>query len=197
MSTVKDFEELVIYQKARKLAKQVYDITREGHFQFDSRFIQQIRAAAGSVSDNIAEGFERQGNKEFINFLYIAKGSCGEVRSQLIRAFDVGHISEQTFSQMYNDCRTLSLGILNMIKSLKSSDMKGTKYQPTSTPTQTPHQTRSNPNQTPHQTPIELPSPPSNPIKPTQTPSNPFEPQSNPTRTPPRTPIKLPLEPHK
>ena len=197
MSTVKDFEELVIYQKARKLAKQVYDITREGHFQFDSRFIQQIRAAAGSVSDNIAEGFERQGNKEFINFLYIAKGSCGEVRSQLIRAFDVGHISEQTFSQMYNDCRTLSLGILNMIKSLKSSDMKGTKYQPTSTPTQTPHQTRSNPNQTPHQTPIELPSPPANPIKPPQTPSNPFEPQSNPTRTPPRTPIKLPLEPHK
>ena len=197
MSTVKDFEELVIYQKARKLAKQVYDITREGHFQFDSRFIQQIRAAAGSVSDNIAEGFERQGNKEFINFLYIAKGSCGEVRSQLIRAFDVGHISEQTFSQMYNDCRTLSLGILNMIKSLKSSDMKGTKYQPTSTPTQTPHQTRSNPNQTPHQTPIELPSPPSNPIKPTQTPSNPFEPQSNPTRTPTSNPLEPPLEPHK
>ena len=172
MSTVKDFEELVIYQKARKLAKQVYEITREGHFQFDSRFIQQIRAAAGSVSDNIAEGFERQGNKEFINFLYIAKGSCGEVRSQLIRAFDVGHISEQTFSQMYNDCRTLSLGILNMIKSLKSSYMKGTKYQPTSTPTQTPHQTHSNPNHPP--------------IEPHQTPSNPNQ-----------TPIKLPLEPHK
>ena len=160
MSTVKDFEELVIYQKARKLAKQVYDITREGHFQFDSRFIQQIRAAAGSVSDNIAEGFERQGNKEFINFLYIAKGSCGEVRSQLIRAFDVGHISEQTFSQMYNDCRTLSLGILNMIKSLKSSDMKGTKYQPTSThPTSNPLEPQSPPNRTP----IE---PQSNPLKP-------------------------------
>ena len=165
MSTVKDFEELVIYQKARKLAKQVYDITREGHFQFDSRFIQQIRAAAGSVSDNIAEGFERQGNKEFINFLYIAKGSCGEVRSQLIRAFDVGHISEQTFSQMYNDCRTLSLGILNMIKSLKSSDMKGTKYQTPSNPFE-PH---SPPNRTPSQ-------PHSNPIKPLRTP---IKPQSN------------------
>ena len=180
MSTVKDFEELVIYQKARKLAKQGYDITREGHFQFDSRFIQQICAAAGSVSDNIAEGFERQGNKEFINFLYIAKGSCGEVRSQLIRAFDVGHISEQTFSQMYNDCRTLSLGILNMIKSLKSSDMKGTKYQPTQTP--------SNPNQTPLQTP-------SPPIKPALTPlephSNPIEPHSTPIKpqsNSPRTP---------
>ena len=189
MSTVKDFEELVIYQKARKLAKQVYDITREGHFQFDSRFIQQIRAAAGSVSDNIAEGFERQGNKEFINFLYIAKGSCGEVRSQLIRAFDVGHISEQTFSQMYNDCRTLSLGILNMIKSLKSSDMKGTKYQPTSTPTQTPHQTHSNPNQTPHQTPIELPSPQSNP---TRTPLEPHQTPSNPNQTP----LELPHRTH-
>ena len=189
MSTVKDFEELVIYQKARKLAKQVYDITREGHFQFDSRFIQQIRAAAGSVSDNIAEGFERQGNKEFINFLYIAKGSCGEVRSQLIRAFDVGHISEQTFSQMYNDCRTLSLGILNMIKSLKSSDMKGTKYQPTSTPTQTPHQTHSNPNQTlfkPHITPLE---PQSNPNRTLFKPHlNPIEPRPHPNQTPTRTP---------
>ena len=184
MSTVKDFEELVIYQKARKLAKQVYDITREGHFQFDSRFIQQIRAAAGSVSDNIAEGFERQGNKEFINFLYIAKGSCGEVRSQLIRAFDVGHISEQTFSQMYNDCRTLSLGILNMIKSLKSSDMKGTKYQPTqppSNPNQTSLQTPSNSPRTPHQTH-------SNPIKPTRTHSNPLELPHRTHSTPPRTP---------
>ena len=180
MSTVKDFEELVIYQKARKLAKQVYEITREGHFQFDSRFIQQIRAAAGSVSDNIAEGFERQGNKEFINFLYIAKGSCGEVRSQLIRAFDVGHISEQTFSQMYNDCRTLSLGILNMIKSLKSSDMKGTKYQPTSTPTQTPYQ--------PPRTPIKLPS------NPNQTP---LEPQSNSPRTPLKPQSNSHIEPHK
>lgn len=193
MSTVKDFEELVIYQKARKLAKQVYDITREGHFQFDSRFIQQIRAAAGSVSDNIAEGFERQGNKEFINFLYIAKGSCGEVRSQLIRAFDVGHISEQTFSQMYNDCRTLSLGILNMIKSLKSSDMKGTKYQPTSTPTQTlfkPHITplepQSNPNRTLFKPQIK---PSSNPIS---TPSNPISTPSNPIK-----PTRTPIEPHK
>lgn len=178
MSTVKDFEELVIYQKARKLAKQVYEITREGHFQFDSRFIQQIRAAAGSVSDNIAEGFERQGNKEFINFLYIAKGSCGEVRSQLIRAFDVGHISEQTFSQMYNDCRTLSLGILNMIKSLKSSDMKGTKYQPPIKPHIKPTRTPITPHSNPISTPLE---PHRTPLKPHQTP---IKPQSNPTQTP-------------
>lgn len=78
---VENFEDLAIYQKSCELAKQVYDITRKGEFKSDYRFVQQIRAAAGSVSDNIAEGFERQGNKEFINFLYIAKGLCGEVRS--------------------------------------------------------------------------------------------------------------------
>ena len=62
----------MIYQKSRELAKRVYEITRQGDFKFDTRFVQQIRAAAGSVSDNIAEGFERQGNKEFKNFLFIA-----------------------------------------------------------------------------------------------------------------------------
>lgn len=126
--TVNDFEELTIYKNSRALAKQVYAITRQGEFKYDSRFVQQIRAAAGSVSDNIAEGFERQGNKEFMNFLYIAKGSCGEVKSQLNRAFDVGFISKETYNQMYNDCRKLSAGILNFIKSLKVSSVKGTRF---------------------------------------------------------------------
>ncbi len=128
MSSVKDFEELTIYQNARKLAKQVYEITRQGEFKFDSRFVQQIRAAAGSVSDNIAEGFERQGNKEFKNFLYIAKGSCGEVRSQLQRAYDVGFIDETTYIQMYNDCKKLSAAILHFIQALNESNFKGSKY---------------------------------------------------------------------
>ena len=68
MAKVNDFEELGIYQKSRELAKQVYVITRTGEFKYDTRFVQQIRAAAGSISDNIAEGFERQGNKEFTEF---------------------------------------------------------------------------------------------------------------------------------
>ena len=75
-------EELAIFQKARELSKKVYELTWKEPFKFDMRFVQQIRAASGSVMDNIAEGYERNGNKEFINFLYIAKGSCGEVRSQ-------------------------------------------------------------------------------------------------------------------
>lgn len=128
MATINDFEELTIYKNSRELAKQIYAITRQGEFKYDSRFVQQIRAAAGSVSDNIAEGFERQGNKEFINFLYIAKGSCGELRSQINRAFDVGFINQETYNLMYNDCRKLSAGILNFIKSLKVATVKGTRF---------------------------------------------------------------------
>lgn len=125
---VTDFEELAIYQKSRVLAKQVYDITRQGEFKYDSRFVQQIRASAGSVSDNIAEGFERQGNKEFKNFLYIAKGSCGELRSQINRAHDVGFISDETYRQMYDDCKKLSISINHFIQSLKETSYKGSRY---------------------------------------------------------------------
>ena len=126
--TIKDFEDLVIYQKSRELAKQIYEITKQGEFKYDTRFVQQIRAAAGSVSDNIAEGFERQGNKEFKNFLFIAKGSCGELRSQLNRALDVGFINEQTHSQLYDDTKKLSISINHFIQSLKDSSYKGTRY---------------------------------------------------------------------
>ena len=125
---VQDFEDLRIYQQARALGKQVYEITRNGEFKNDTRFVQQIRAAVGSIADNIAEGFERQGNKEFKQFLYIAKGSAGEVRSQLNRAYDVGFINKETYDQLYNDVRKLSSGILHFIQSLKSSDFVGSKY---------------------------------------------------------------------
>lgn len=125
---VQDFEDLRIYQQARALGKQVYEITRKGDFKYDTRFVQQILAAVGSIADNIAEGFERQGNKEFKQFLYIAKGSAGEVRSQLNRAFDVNFIDEQTYKQMYNDVRMLSAGILHFIQATNQSSYKGSKY---------------------------------------------------------------------
>lgn len=128
MSKAQRFEELDIFQKARELCKQVYSVTKEGEFHKDSRFVQQIHAAAGSVMDNIAEGFERQGNKEFVNFLYIAKGSCGEVRSQIIRATDVGFLDKDTATRLYNDCMGLSKAISAFIKSIKSSDYRGSKH---------------------------------------------------------------------
>ncbi len=128
MSAVKDFEELAIFQKARELSKKIYSITKKERFKTDYRFVQQIRAAAGSIMDNIAEGFERTGNKEFLNFLYIAKGSCGEVRSQLIRANDVGYLPIEEYDELYTECRKLSAGIMNFIKEIKSSEFAGAKY---------------------------------------------------------------------
>lgn len=128
MAAVRDFEELAIFQKARELSAKIYPVTRRGEFKYDSRFVQQIRAAAGSIMDNIAEGFERGGNKEFLNFLYIAKGSCGEVRSQLIRANDVGYLIPEEYNELYIECRKLSAGIMNFIKEIKASDITGAKY---------------------------------------------------------------------
>ena len=129
MSKLGKFEDLSIFQMARDLCKEVYAITKEGEFQKDSRFVQQIHASAGSVMDNIAEGFERDGNKEFINFLYIAKGSCGEVRSQIIRASDAGFIDNETATRLYNDCVNLSKAIAKFITSLRESNLSGPKFQ--------------------------------------------------------------------
>ena len=128
MASVKDFEELAIFQKARELSKKIYPVTQRNEFKYDTRFVQQIRAAAGSIMDNIAEGFERTGNKEFLNFLYIAKGSCGEVRSQLIRANDLGYLTKEEYDELYTECRMLSAGIMNFIKEIRTSEFAGAKF---------------------------------------------------------------------
>jgi len=128
MSAVRDFEELAIFQKVRELSKNIYPVTQRGEFKYDTRFVQQIRAAAGSIMDNIAEGFERTGNKEFLNFLYIAKGSCGEVRSQLIRANDLGYLTKEEYDELYTECRKLSAGIMNFIKEIRTSEFAGSKF---------------------------------------------------------------------
>lgn len=128
MATIQKFEDIAVFQKSRELCKDIYAITREGEFKYDTRFVQQLRAAAGSIMDNIAEGFERDGNKEFINFLYIAKGSCGEVRSQILRAHDVGFIDDDKFNDLYSRCKNISIGIANFIKGIRATEIKGQKY---------------------------------------------------------------------
>ncbi len=88
MSTFRKFEDLEIWQLARKLCNNIFTITEKGSFQNDYRFKDQIKSSSGSIMDNIAEGFGRGGNKEFVNFLSIAIGSCTECCSQLYRALD-------------------------------------------------------------------------------------------------------------
>jgi four helix bundle protein len=126
--TVNNIEDLVTWQLARELSKDIYVNTNTPEFLKDYRFCAQIRAAVGSIMDNIAEGFEREGNKEFIQFLYIAKGSCGEVKSQLYRASDVGYITNEKFSELLSKTKDVKEKITSLIRYLKQSYIKGKKY---------------------------------------------------------------------
>ena len=122
------FEDLEIWQLTRELYKFVFKRTLEEPFCRDFKLRDQIRASSGSVSDNIAEGFDRGGNKEFIQFLFFAKGSCGETRNQSYRAFDSDYISQEILDELLERTDTISRKTTNLIKTLKNSDHKGVKY---------------------------------------------------------------------
>lgn len=128
MATIHQFENLEIWQKARSLCQDIYTIINYEDFSKDFKLRDQIRGSSGSVMDNIAEGFERSGNKEFIQFLFISKGSCGEVRSQLHRALDSNYIPKAEFEILKQKTLELSQDIGNFIKYLKQSGIRGTKY---------------------------------------------------------------------
>lgn len=128
MSTVKSFEDLKTWQMGRELCKEVFRITNYELFSKDYRLKDQIKASSGSIMDNIDEGFERSGNKEFVQFLYIAKGSCGETRSQLYRALDYNYISENEFNSLRDKTIHISQAIGSFINYLKQSELKGSKY---------------------------------------------------------------------
>ena len=128
MEKEQKFEDLEIFKKARRLSKDIYLVTNKQPFANDIRFVLQMHASVGSIMDNIAEGFERNGNKEFVQFLYIAKGSCGEVRSQIIRASDIGFLDKVTTLDLYDKSITLSREISAFIRYLKTSGYKGVKY---------------------------------------------------------------------
>src|ERR1700752_2972886 len=113
MATIRRFEDLEIWQLAREQAIEIYKLTREGSFHFGLK--NQINNSAGSVMDNIAEGFERFSNKEFSYFLVISKGSNGEVRSQLYKAFDKGHIASDVLSLRLGFSEQLSKKIKSFI----------------------------------------------------------------------------------
>ena len=122
MATIKRFEDLEIWQTARMLSKKVFLLSDVTPFSKDFKFRDQIRDSSGSVMDNIAEGFERDGKKEFLQFLYIAKGSCGETRSQVHRIYDAGHITPENYQDLIRDCLSLSSRIAGFINYLAKSD---------------------------------------------------------------------------
>ncbi len=121
------FEELEVFQEAREITKSVYQITRTKPFANDYGLVNQIRRAAVSIPSNIAEGYERGSKTEFIQFLFIAKGSCGEVRTQLYIAGDLGYIDDTQLNVHIMACRRLSARLSNFIKSLQASAYSGEK----------------------------------------------------------------------
>ncbi len=98
MATIKKFEDILSWKEARELNRLMGKIIDSGKLKNNYRLINQIEGSAGSIMDNIAEGFEREGNKEFIQYLSIAKASCGELRSQLYRALDRRYITQNEFN---------------------------------------------------------------------------------------------------
>ena len=121
------FEDLHIYQRARELANAIYTMTKESSFGRDFGLVDQIRRAAISILSNIAEGFERGSKTEFIQFLYIAKGSCGEVRAQLQIAQDQNYLKHNEYQRLYDLCKQISGMISNFIAHLQKTDYQGEK----------------------------------------------------------------------
>ncbi|KPK87282.1 MAG: four helix bundle protein [Bacteroides sp. SM23_62_1] len=122
MATIKKFEELECWKKCRELCKKVYELTNKEKFSKDFSLVWQVRKSSGSAMDNIPEGFERGGNKEFINFLGISRGSLAELKSQLYRALDQEYIDENEFKDTYDlasECSKLVTGLINYLKNSK------------------------------------------------------------------------------
>lgn len=128
MATITSFEELEIWKEARRLYKKVLALIKIDVVAKDFRLSNNMKEAAGSVMDNIAEGFERDSRLEFVNALSYSKGSTGEVRSQLFRGFDSEYWDESELNELNEEYKNLASHIANFIKYLNTSDQKGLKF---------------------------------------------------------------------
>ena len=118
------FEDLPVWQDARRIAKEIYSLTRETEFARDHGLKNQIQRASVSVVSNIAEGFDYGSNKQFVHFLKIAKGSASEVRAQLVLATDIGYVSKAKQKMLKEELKSLSSQITGFIKYLESQNSK-------------------------------------------------------------------------
>lgn len=128
MGTIQKFEDLKIWQKAREVNLQIYKLSNKGSFSKDFGLRDQIRRASISVLSNIAEGFERNGSKEFSQFLSIAKASAAEVRAQWYVAKDLDYISNEEFTEVANGLMEASKMISGLMSYLKTTEIKGSKF---------------------------------------------------------------------
>lgn len=125
---IKNFEELGVWQGSRDLCNEIYVLISENKFSKDYALVNQINRSSGSVMDNIAEGFGRGGNKEFIQYLSISKASGHEVKSQLYRAMDREYVTKERAEEILNKTQTLINQIGGFINYLKQSEYKGAKF---------------------------------------------------------------------
>ncbi len=128
MTTIERFEDIDAWQRARELTKTIYALTNDGQFARDFGLRDQIRRASVSIMSNLAEGFERGGDKEFFQFVSLAKGSSGEVRAQLYVALDAGYIDQDTFSCLKDMATEINRMLAGLMKYLRGSEFKGSKY---------------------------------------------------------------------
>ena len=128
MSSWKSFTDIDVWNLSRDFCKDIYKIMQYDGLKTDYRLKDQINGSSGSIMDNIAEGFDRGGNKEFINFLSYSKGSAAESLSQLYRIFDRNYITELEFKDLANKAIELVNKIGGLMAYLKKSDFKGQKF---------------------------------------------------------------------
>ncbi len=125
MATIQRFEDLICWQKARELTKQIYKVFKDSK---DYGFKDQIQRASVSVLSNISEGFERGTQQEFLNYLFIAKGSAGEVRAQLYVALDAEYLNIETFKNLKSLAEDCSRLIQSFAEKVKTNDRRGTQF---------------------------------------------------------------------
>jgi len=128
MSKIERKEDIIVWQKAKNLTIDIYKASNHGDFARDFGLRDQIRRAAVSIPSNIAEGFGRGGNREFLQFLSIAKGSLYELKTQLIIANEIGHLDNEIFIKMSNDSDEVGKMLTSFMNYLSNSDIKGIKY---------------------------------------------------------------------